>query len=346
MIIDIPTRDEFEKSALDLMNTAWSQVSELLIEFNELIPLIEGSLRNDVMPEIRPDGNNWISYASDESITRNTEAYWKASRQTMLIALTLVQQAVEFFIKGRLVSISSHLLIDLSVSTLPKQCTQEDTSFSSFKTIDAQDLIKIHDTVYPDRFDDGFKTWYTNMRTLRNKIIHIVANEIQVSPEKILEDILYIQQYFMPSSDWSRERIAYLLSTPDNSIDFIHNDAEFVHQHIMTQLHRELKAIIEKLQPSVVKKYLGYDKTRHALHCPSCYKILSSYYYFDPDNEEPIKTFQTISRTSDEYKCFVCGLNRRMIFHEKSCEECGERLINPDDGICLACGYVNNTEQD
>lgn len=345
MIIDIPTRDEFEKSALDLMNTAWSQVSELLIEFNDLAPLIEGSLRIDIAPEIRPDGHNYISYASDESITRNTEAYWKASRQTMLIALTLVQQAVEFFIKGRLVSISSHLLIDMSTSTLPKQCTQQDIPFSSFKTIDAQDLIKIHDTVYPDRFDDGFKTWYTNMRTLRNKIIHIVANEIQVSPEQILEDILYIQQYFVPSSDWITERINYLLRTPANSIDFLQQDAEFVYQHVMRQVYGELEAIIKKLQPSIIKKYLGYDKTRHALYCPSCYKILSAHDYFDADNEEPLKAFQTINRTSDDYKCFVCSLNRRMVFHEKSCEECGERLINPDDGICLACGYVNNTEQ-
>lgn len=328
MITDIPTPDEFQASASELLNSAWNQVAELLIEFDSISSFLEG---DKIAPEITPDGDTMIRVPqSDEVIERNTEQYWKASKQTMSVALTLIQQAVEFYIKGRIVHISPHLLLTAPVSSWPKKCNSENVSFSSFKTIDAQDLIKVHDTVCEKRFDDNFKRWYEEMRGLRNKVMHSVPKELNLTPEKLLESILYVHDYFGPN-DWVLDRQIFLSHTPSFSTELV-REVENVYAHILLNVYKELEVVINKLSPSVVSKHFNYDKKARALICPRCHNELIKLDSYDIDNAEHyFKAFQ-------DHQCVICEYIDVVTFKEKKCEVCEKSLIDNKTDFCLYCG--------
>lgn len=317
MIIDIPTSKEFRQSALDLLNTAWSQVSELLVEFDQVSELVE-------LDELK-----------------STDQYWKAAKQTMLITLTLTQQAVEFFIKGRIVSVSSHLLLDGSISSWPRRCDQEDILFSDFKTIDAQELIKAHDTVCvsSERFDDKFKQWYNHMRSARNKVMHSLANDITVTPEELLENILYAHKYFLPSNSWVKDRKKFLKNTPVNSIEYLKHQKE-TPAYILDQIYNELTVVVKKLKPAIVTQYFNFDKKRWALICPDCFewlRLLDQYEVLENENDLLHSFQQGVNKK--KHKCFICGYKEKVSFSKQACVECKHTLVDLNSGICLKCGF-------
>lgn len=64
-------------------------------------------------------------------------------------SLSLVQQAIEFFLKGAIVDTSPYLLIVDEPRNWPAGCSMQDIPFANFRTLDAQDLPRVHDTVAP-----------------------------------------------------------------------------------------------------------------------------------------------------------------------------------------------------
>lgn len=123
MIKDIPSSEEFDSAAKAQFDFAWDIVMSFLI----LIEDVKGFV--DVKEE-------------DE------KAFWEGARQRIVTSLIITQQGVELAIKGKLVRISPNLLISGSYSDWPKDKDDSGVSFSEFRTIDAQDLIKVHDTVH------------------------------------------------------------------------------------------------------------------------------------------------------------------------------------------------------
>lgn len=77
MIINIPTKADFDESANNLLNLAWDQITALLNEYSQL-------------------SDTFYDTQFDES---DKTRYWNAARQTLTTSLTLIQQAVEFFYK-------------------------------------------------------------------------------------------------------------------------------------------------------------------------------------------------------------------------------------------------------
>ncbi len=336
MIIDIPTPNEFELSATELLNTAWSQVINLLIEFEEVADFLEG---DSISSEITPDGMNYIRLPqSNEIISENTEQYWKASKQTISIGLTLIQQAIEFYIKGKIVNISPYMLID-SVSSWPSKCNINDISFSSFKSIDAQDLIKVHNTICnsTERFDDTFINFYNEMRTLRNKLMHSVPKDINIRAEEVLEKILYVHNSFTNKS-WNNDRKSFLNNTPTNSMEFFKSQ-RFHEPYILDQLYKEIKLTVEKLTPSIIKKYFEYDKKRYALLCPKCIEKLNELDFPHDSYEYHFKSFQEID-SSGVYRCIICDFSKSISFKDEECECCEKTCIDSETNQCLISGYI------
>ena len=188
MILEIPSKEDFFESAEDFLNSAWGEVIEIISEFDELFDLIDDDSLKD----------------------HDAEKYWKSAKQSLVTALALVQQSVEFFVKGRIASISPYLLISGNPSSWPKKSCSEDVDFSEFRTIDAQDLIKVHNTVYPEKLSDQFIQWNKQVRINRNKITHTVDKNIEVDPISIMDSILYVHQYFIGKHQWVNSRFKYL----------------------------------------------------------------------------------------------------------------------------------------
>jgi len=332
MIINIPTSSEFKQSATELLNTAWTQVVDLIIEFEGLIDLVKG---DEIAPELTPDGLNIIRVPqATEVINENSLQYWKASKQTLSIALTLIQQAVEFYIKGRIVEISPYLLISSSISSGGKSNTLKDKPFSEFKSIDAQDLIKVHNTVTSERLDDSFISWYNEMRDIRNKLMHSVPKDIDLEAEEVLEKILCAHKYFS-SSSWTKDRKAFLSNTPAYSMEYFKREGNIA-PYILNQLYKELEVVLNSLKPSIISEYFNFRVKDRALLCPKCIETINSL-DFPPDNyDEYLKSFQG-STIDNNFNCFICDYTETINFKDTNCNCCEKFYIEEKTSICLNC---------
>ena len=163
MIIDIPREADYEKTALDLLNLAWESVLKLAVELDEA-----KDYGNDVAEDI----------------------YWNACQSQLATAASLVQQGFEFLLKGKIIAVSPYLLINGTPRDWPKGCTKADTPFAKFYSIDAQDLVRVHDTVANNRLPENIVTLFEDMRTLRNSIMHTVDSRLKVEVKQVVCAIL------------------------------------------------------------------------------------------------------------------------------------------------------------
>lgn len=315
MIVEIPTSDEFHKSANDLLHAAWDQITSLLIQF---------------------DAIGGFEYDDTDTDTTDRDRYWMAAKQTIITSYAMIQQGVEFYIKARIANISGFLLISGNPASWPKRCDKDDVNFSMFRTVDAQDLIKLHDTVCADRFDDQFREWYEKMRSARNKIMHTVDRRLSVSPEDVLEAILYTHQYFCGEKEWIDSRFSYLDGTPENSIRYIReHDAH--KPHVMLDVHTEIGIAVKNLPPAKVRGFFGYEKRTRGYNCPVCYEVLSHCDFFEPGTaDDYFKPFQL--GADNTYNCSICSYSGTMSGEVCFEDDCDSRLVDSATKMCVVCG--------
>ena len=109
-----------------------------------------------------------------------SDEYWASAQKPLSVALALVQQGTELLLKSRIIEVSPFLIFKGDPSLWPSGCDKQEISFSEFKTIDAQDLIRVHDTVVTSRLTEEFKNRYENLRRKRNTIMHTVDKNVCV----------------------------------------------------------------------------------------------------------------------------------------------------------------------
>src|SRR5580704_12481937 len=146
MILEIPSGDEYERSSVSLLNLSWNTAATLT--------------RNLEAVNLR----EWDDDA------RTQAQYWERVQVDLGNAYTLVEQAQEFGLKGLIAEVSPYLLIRADVRDWPRQCDRRNVDFSEFYTVDANDLIKLHDTVAPSRLDPAFVRLFNEVRRKRNAI--------------------------------------------------------------------------------------------------------------------------------------------------------------------------------
>jgi hypothetical protein len=317
VILDFPTKHDFFNAANDYLNSSWESVIELLTEFEELRGVFE-----------------------DSEHENESKRYWSSAKQTLISATALVQQAAEFYIKGRISDISPYLLISGSPQSWPKGCSKKDIEFSSFRTLDAQDLLKVHDTVCDERFTDKFIQWFDDLRVIRNKIMHTVDKSLNVAPEEVIDLILFAHHYFSGSKYWFESRREYLEKTPVNSMKSIQED-DNCECYILQSLLIDFRIATEVLKPAQIKLYLNFDKKLKSIHCPNCSHSISRMDFWDHEFIHDCgKTYQK-SNGSDIYTCKICNHEGSIL--NKQCSEynCEGDMLDSKLGICFSCFAEN-----
>ncbi|WP_372741307.1 hypothetical protein [Neptunomonas sp.] len=317
MISDFPTKEDFFKTSEDYLNSSWDSVVELLSEFDEILGVIEDS----------PHANE-------------ADRYWGSAKQTLITATALVQQAVEFYIKGKIVHISPYLLISGNPQSWPKDCSKNDIPFSTFRSIDAQDLIKVHDTVCNERFSDKFIQWNERLRVIRNKAMHTVDKTLTVKPEEVIEFILFAYHYFSEDKDWFKSRRRYLGNTPVNSVRHI-KEEETCDSYLVNSLLYEFRIIVNVLSPSLTLRYLNFDKKTRSHHCPNCYKTISKMDFFDHEFMEGIGETYQKKKGMEVYECCICNYSGTFIAQKCGEDDCEGEKLDAKSGLCLSCGFEN-----
>jgi hypothetical protein len=306
MIVEIPTSEEFYTSGKELLDFAWDTVAELLIDL---------------------DGLEDCGVDSHEEIL---DAYWKSAKRRLTTALSITQQGVEFIIKGRIVDISPFILIAGDPGRWPSPKTGcDDLKYSQFRMIDAQDLIKVHNTVSENPLSEEFRTCFEDLRRKRNSIMHSIDESLNIPVLEVIDSILFVHKSLFPNETWGQVRYSFLSNSPGNYLNYELAGDSFV-SAIVSQ---ELSIVFKLLNPSKIKKYFGVDKNQRSYFCPRCYSdsIREANFY-------KLAILNPKGSDSTEIYCPICNSNYKVIREECSSSDCPGDVISEEYCICLTCG--------
>jgi hypothetical protein len=158
MITEILTASEFQAAGLNQLYLAWQIAMQVVQDYEEANRLVD-----DINDE-----------ADKESASTD---YWAKSQPAFANAFGLIQQAMEMALKGRIASVSPFLLISRDPKDWPKGVDTDAVPFSEFRTLDAADLLKVHNVFFAVPLDEHFRTFWDNVRRDRNKIMHSVSSK-------------------------------------------------------------------------------------------------------------------------------------------------------------------------
>lgn len=303
MIINIPTHDDFYKTGRELLDLSWDMVTKLLVNLD--------------------DAKYYGVDAGEVS-----EEYWNLAHRQLTTALAITQQGIEFLIKGRICEISPYLLISDSPTKWPSPYDGNAIDFSKFRTIDAQDLIRVHDTFSPVSFDAEFICKFNELRGSRNIIMHSISETLDVQVAEVIDDLLFMYGSLFPNESWANIRKKALESSPNTelgSVDYISNE-----------VCREIFIIMNLLSPAKVKQYFKIDKKMRPYLCPNC--------YYEANHDAGDFDYKLARLTSKEEGCRkiycpVCDREHDVL--RESCsdeDECPGNVISETYRICLTCG--------
>lgn len=304
MISNLPTAEDFYKTGKELLSLSWDMVAKLLVNLDEA---------------------EYYGVDADEV----SYEYWNLAKRQLTTALAITQQGVEFLVKGRISEISPFLLISESPMKWPSPYEKDAIDFSKFRTIDAQDLIRVHDTFSDIQFDDRFADKFNELREKRNVIMHSLSESLDVQVGEMIDSLLYMYNSFFPNESWAKLRKESLELSPNSelgSTDYISNE-----------VCRELSIIFKLLPPASIKSYFNVNKKNRAYFCPDCYYEAN---HDAEDFEYKLARLVVAEPNCTEVYCPVCDTEYDV--SRKDCTEknegCLGNVISDVYGICLTCG--------
>lgn len=283
-----------------MLNLAWDAVSALL-----------GHAENSEMAQWDDDG-------------QVTDEFWKAAQQPLGNAQALVQQGVEFLLKARIAEVSPFLLLDRSVRDWPRESASDNTRFAEFRTVDAQDLVRIYNTVRNERLDSAFSQRIDEQRKTRNAFIHSIDKSHRHRPDSLWTTILDVSHFLIGPVRWYTIRRKYLESTPAS--------VAFSTDQVSTELAWEATKLLEVLKPAEQALYLGFAPKARRYICYSCAVECS-----DAGLQPATAQLRPNSPKSTSVYCFVCDETQEVQRKDCQSSECKGNVIVGDDYVCLTC---------
>ncbi|WP_109372814.1 hypothetical protein [Proteus genomosp. 6] len=300
MIIDIPTKNDFYTMADHIVNEAWEKVTDLAYNFDEF----------DIWRRFYKEPEYFLG-----SDIRNLDHYWAFARPKLITAFNLILQSIEFRLKGLIVEISPYLLITNATRNPPKSDRDGNISFSAFRTLDSQDLIKVHNTFSSKVLPDQFTTWFNDMRTLRNRFMHSVDKTTDIMPDLIFTAIVRAHNYLnTESAHWIWHRYNYRATHASGSNIDIKEDEEFSGiVWSMLQTHYEFTSAISVCSKESVRELFGYTKNdtedsnpKESFYCRKCVSVMEKGWNFDSKHlDRALETVQ-YHRGKKMYICAFC----------------------------------------
>lgn len=299
MIVDIPTANEFRQSAVNLLYLAWRMVTDLVRDYEEATDYFEADVDRD--------------------------EYWLKCQIKLGNSLGLIQQSMELALKGRIAAVSPFLLISRDPSKWPAGVETKNIPFSEFHTLDASDLIKVHNTFVSPGLPDEYQTFFNNLRSDRNKLMHSVPKNT-FSTEKLIRDVLMSVEYLFNYKPWG---IQCIDMEAGDSVALL-GGSEFNRNIVMQQFDIALR----HLEPAEAKRFLAFDKKNRAYLCPTCYGAANR----DGGDDFP-KLAQLTKKDPAciSLRCIVCGETSTVSREDCTHKPCKGNVIS-GDGQCLTCG--------
>lgn len=302
MITDIPALADFERSGKSFLNLAWDSACKLFHDFDE------------------SGIEEWDQWGDRQ------REFWNAAQAPLSTSLALAQQGIEQLLKARIASVSPFLLIAASPRDWPQGCNKADVAFADFRTIDAQDLIRVHDTALSPRLPEEFKQRFEQMRRLRNSIFHTVDKRITVAASHVLQVTLEACAALLLNDAWPKLRREYLSNNSDA--------AAYGSDYVTYTLNRELAIVVDLFPPNFLFKYLAFNKRQRQYICYSCMIDGRDV----PDYEPRLAVLRPNSATSTTLYCIACDQTTQVRRNKCKHEGCKGNVIETEDDTCCTCG--------
>jgi hypothetical protein len=307
LIKDIPTSDEFDSAAMAQLDFAWDIVVSFLVAIDTTEQYIDVE-----------------DYDKKE--------YWAAAKQRVITALSLVQQGTELAIKGKIAAVSPYILLNNN-KKWGNAKGKEPLRFSDCKTLDAHELIVIHNSVAETPFDDKFSILFNELRSTRNKAMHTVAKDLDVTAKKVIEYLLQVHSYLHPDRNWAATRKQFLHNSPSIFGDFADDAREKD-----AQLATEFESVVKILTSLQRKQFLGLKEDTEMYCCPGCVYACNEFAEAAaPKYAQLVSNDDGISPTS--LFCFLCDA-KYDLDDDGVCieQECDSNVISSKHDICCSCG--------
>lgn len=298
-MINIPTADDFYASGKELLDFSWDVVAQLLVDIDEA---------------------EYYGVDSDEV----SDSYWAAAKRKLTTALSITQQGVEFVLKGQITEISPYLLIVDPPSKWPSPYDGNTVNFSDFRTIDAQDLIRVIDTFSADSMPPEFVDQFHQLREKRNRIMHSVDKQLAVNVTEVVESLLFMHKALFPNENWASVRLRFLDEAPESELG--------ANEYSTNRVCREISLVIELLKPSKVKAFFAIDKRQRRYICPACIAQANT----DVEFEYKLAVLKPKGPTSNKLYCLVCNVTHTVLRTDCEEEGCPGNVMS-ENGECLTC---------
>ena len=320
MITEVPTAHDFAQASVAALNLAWDVAAELSWRYSIAI--------------------DSESYDKDEI----SDAYWSRAQQRLGNAISLVQQGLELAIKSRIASVSPFLLIANRSDSLPPSCATG-IPFSDFKTIDAKDLIRVHDVFAEHPLSGECRAFLERNRRLRNQLIHGVGKADRITERQIFADVLRAI-HLLPglAASWPKARLDYLTSQTSES-------AIGVDDYPLSRVLEEFAAVVKLLRRKDLFDFVHFDNKARRYICPSaCYSDMSWNRAFRSRDMIRLAQIRPNSPHSATVFCFVCGKSSAVVRSACKNGECPSNVIgiiededfrgaeDEKPQVCLVCG--------
>ncbi|MDH4746215.1 hypothetical protein OMP43_19485 [Sphingomonas sp. CBMAI 2297] len=300
MITEIPTAEDFYTAGINQLHLAWHLCMRAVDDYRAV-----------------------TAHVDDDDYADATNDYWQRTQPALANAYGLIQQAIEMALKGRIAAVSPYLLVARDPKDWPKAVDTKPTPFSEFRTLDAADLIRVHNSVATVPFDDTFQEFWDDVRRERNKIMHSVTFR-SFEPAVLIRTILRAGKALFADIPWHHR----LLEMEVNGRYDYYGAGDSTRNVVM----RQIANAIGYLAPKEAKLFLRFDKDARAYRCPSCCAESDREWH---DGVPALAQFPPRSKAATELHCIVCDQTSLVQRLQCANTKCPADVIF--EGQCLVC---------
>ncbi|TCM00247.1 hypothetical protein [Sphingomonas sp. PP-CC-3G-468] len=296
MIVDVPTPGEFHTAGVNQLYLAW----KITIGVQQALARM-GAAADD-------------REAADD--------YWHSVQPDLANAYSLIQQAMELALKGRIAAVSPFLLLG-NPADWPGRGATEPLSFGELPTLDASKLVKVHNLLIAPPLDAAFATFWETVRRDRNRIMHSTSRMTFTAGAVVLA-ILRAAKSLFADIPWSDRLLAQ--EAGQKYAIFGMDD------HVYSEVVSEIGCAIALLTPADALELLGFDRRRHAYACPQC--LANTEYDFAPGLPK-LAQFSTKDAGETTLRCTFCEGVSAVDRHDCEYPDCPGNVIRQN--LCLTC---------
>jgi len=306
VIVNVPSWEDLRTISLQLYFKAWAAAVEIVTEFDD----------------VYTDGLDW----EDE-----WKGYIEASQADLQSIYTLIQQSQEIGIKALIARVSPFLLLKRH-ETKPTAPGGSTYDFSDFPTLDASELVRVHNVFCDTKLSDEFSTDFETLRRERNKIAHIGLFNKTLTPDHLIEVLIKQFQELYKDRAWLVERVFFISK---------HRWADYGDYDKWSPVGAalyELWKTLPRVTPKQFEAIFGRGPDEKRLICPACGPALE---HFMDGNEPYARDIPTAFEAADaKIACAACGHAFALIAQKCVEGECDGEFVAVHDGdaFCVECG--------